>query len=47
VGCKVVIPIHWGTFPMLLDDPAPFVSRVKEAGKVKPVVIRPGETYEV
>jgi L-ascorbate metabolism protein UlaG (beta-lactamase superfamily) len=47
VGAKVVIPIHWGTFPMLLDDPAPFVNRVKEAGKVKPVVIRPGETYEV
>jgi L-ascorbate metabolism protein UlaG (beta-lactamase superfamily) len=45
IGPKVVIPIHWGTFPMLLQDPAEFASRVVQAGKTKPVILKPGESY--
>lgn len=43
---KVVIPMHWGTFPMLVQDPADFVARVKTVGETRPVVLRPGESYE-
>lgn len=43
---KVVIPMHWGTFPLLLQDPAPFVDRVRAAGTTEPVALRPGESYE-
>lgn len=44
---KVVIPMHWGTFPLLLQDPALFINRVQEAGTTKPVALRPGESYEL
>lgn len=43
---KVVIPMHWGTFPVLLDKPDPFVSKVEKAGKTRAVVLQPGESYE-
>lgn len=44
---KVVIPMHWGTFPLLVQDPSDFVERVRAAGSTEPVVLRPGETYEL
>lgn len=44
---KVVIPIHYGTFPgLLLDDPSEFVNRVAKKNKTRPVVLKPGETFE-
>lgn len=43
---KVVIPMHWGSFPMLLQDPGEFVNRVQTVGETRPVVLRPGEAYE-
>jgi L-ascorbate metabolism protein UlaG (beta-lactamase superfamily) len=43
---KVVIPMHWGTFPILLQDPSDFVARVESVGETRPVILRPGETYE-
>ncbi len=43
---KVVIPVHWGTFPILTGRPEEFASKVQEAGKAKPVILQPGETYE-
>lgn len=42
---KVVIPMHWGTFPMLVQDPAEFISRVQGLGETRPVLLRPGEVY--
>lgn len=42
---KVVIPMHWGTFPMLLQDPGEFVQRVQATVDTRPVVLRPGEAY--
>jgi len=44
---KVVIPMHWGTFPILAQTPDEFVNRVLEAGTAKPVVLKPGESYEL
>ncbi|MFZ5817035.1 MAG: metal-dependent hydrolase [Bacillota bacterium] len=43
---KVVIPMHWGTFPILLQDPSEFVQRVQTVGETKPVVLKPGEAYQ-
>ena len=42
---KVVIPMHWGTFPVLLQDPSEFAARVRESGVSEPVVLRPVESY--
>ncbi|HEY3363800.1 MAG TPA: metal-dependent hydrolase [Symbiobacteriaceae bacterium] len=46
IGPKVVIPMHWGTFPVLKPNPDEFVSKVQAAGKTRPVVVKPGETFE-
>lgn len=43
---KVVIPIHWGTVPVLVQDPDDFVQRVRRVGESQPVVLRPGESYD-
>lgn len=45
IAPRVVIPIHWGTFPVLLQDPTEFSRRVQSSGKARVVVLRPGETY--
>lgn len=45
IGPKAVIPIHYGTFPMLVQEPTDFVERVKRVGEARPVVLRPGERY--
>lgn len=47
IGPRVVIPMHWGTFPVLLQDPGPFAARVEAAGKTRPVILRPGEVFEL
>lgn len=44
---RVVIPMHWGTFPVLVQDPADFVARVRETTGTTPVVLRPGESYDL
>lgn len=44
---RVVIPMHWGTFPALLQDPALFVTRAARTGETKPLVLRPGDTHEL
>jgi len=45
---KVVIPMHYGTFPVLEQTPEKFVEEAKKrAPTVKVVVLNPGETYEV
>ena len=47
IGPKVVIPMHWGTFPVLVQDVGEFVKRVETLGKTQPVVLRPGEAFEL
>jgi L-ascorbate metabolism protein UlaG (beta-lactamase superfamily) len=42
LGCKTVLPIHWGTFPMLTGTPQELASLVDKNVKVVPW--SPGET---
>lgn len=45
LGCKAVIPMHWGTFPVLAQSAADFQAQL---AKVCPdcdcVSMRPGQT---
>jgi len=44
---KVVIPMHYKTFPVLAQSPDKFVKYVNEkAPQVKTVVLKPGEAYQ-
>ncbi len=44
---KVVIPMHYSTWPLIEQDPNAFVERVNRETETKGVVVKPGETYEV
>jgi L-ascorbate metabolism protein UlaG (beta-lactamase superfamily) len=45
---KKVIPLHYKTFPLLVQDADGFVNKAKElAPDVKVVVLNPGDTYAV
>ncbi len=39
----VVIPIHYGTFPVIEQDPAAWVQRVEAETVAKGVILKPGE----
>jgi len=41
---KVAIPMHWGTFPVLEQDPQAFVKAVGTLARV--AVLRPGQSYD-
>jgi L-ascorbate metabolism protein UlaG (beta-lactamase superfamily) len=43
IGAKVSVPQHWGTFPVLAQDPGPFVAALDNAG-MEAYVMEPGET---
>jgi len=42
---KKVIPIHYGTFPLLEADPSIFKEKV--ANKAEVIILKPGETYSL
>jgi L-ascorbate metabolism protein UlaG (beta-lactamase superfamily) len=44
---KVVIPIHFNTFPLLEQDANVWAERVRKETKTKPVVLKPGESYSL
>ena len=44
---KVVIPIHYGTFDVINQDPEIFAARVEAETEAKCLVLKPGDTYEV
>jgi L-ascorbate metabolism protein UlaG (beta-lactamase superfamily) len=43
IQTKKVIPIHYGTFPIVEADPEEFKSRVGDMAEV--IILKPGETY--
>jgi L-ascorbate metabolism protein UlaG (beta-lactamase superfamily) len=43
IRTKKVIPIHYGTFPIVSADPEEFKNRVGEMAEV--IVLKPGESY--
>ncbi len=40
-----VIPMHYGTFPIILTDPEEFASKVGDMSEVK--ILKPGEKFEL
>jgi L-ascorbate metabolism protein UlaG (beta-lactamase superfamily) len=47
VGASTVIPIHYGTFPVIETDAQAFKSDVEQAGHGQVVVLEPGQTHSV
>jgi len=45
LGVSKVIPIHYGTFPILTGDPEAFKRRVGRQAEV--IILKPGESYEL
>jgi L-ascorbate metabolism protein UlaG (beta-lactamase superfamily) len=43
---KVVIPMHYKTFPVLAQTAEEFVKKVRKRARVKVVVLNPGESFE-
>jgi L-ascorbate metabolism protein UlaG (beta-lactamase superfamily) len=44
---KVVIPIHYNTFPVVEQDAAAFARSVEAETKARCVVLKPGESYSL
>jgi L-ascorbate metabolism protein UlaG (beta-lactamase superfamily) len=44
---KLVIPMHYNTFPVIEQDPVKFKSEVEAATAARVVVIAPGESLEI
>ena len=45
LGVKQVVPMHWGTFPLLTGTPAE-LKRLVEPRGVQVLELKPGETTE-
>ena len=45
LGVKQVVPMHWGTFPLLTGTPAALKQLVEPRG-VQVLELKPGETTE-
>lgn len=46
IGPKFVIPMHFGTWPMLTGTPEQFTGLMKDQAGVKVIVMQPGSTIE-
>ncbi|MDY7075987.1 MAG: metal-dependent hydrolase [Chloroflexota bacterium] len=44
---RVVIPIHYDTFEAVKQDPYAWAERVRAETSTEPVVLKPGESYEL
>jgi L-ascorbate metabolism protein UlaG (beta-lactamase superfamily) len=44
---KIVIPMHYGTWPLIEQDPREFERLVKKSSKAKVAILKPGEALEV
>ncbi len=44
---RVVIPIHYDTFDVVKQDPHGWAERVRSKTAAEPVVLKPGESYEL
>ena len=48
INPKIVIPMHYGTFPVLVKDPEQFIEEMKrQAPYIKIEVLKPGESLEL
>ncbi len=46
LGSKYVIPMHYGTFPVLTGTAEEFLKLMKEVPQTKVIVLKPGETVQ-
>lgn len=44
---KIAIPMHYGTWPPIAQDPKEFEKLVRKSSKTKVVIMKPGESLEV
>jgi len=47
VGAKTVVPMHYGTWPPIEQDPKEFAKLVKKQCKAEVVIMTPGDVVEV
>jgi L-ascorbate metabolism protein UlaG (beta-lactamase superfamily) len=47
IGAKTVIPMHYSTWPAILQDPIAFRHAIERTTDLKVVILSPGEVYEV
>jgi L-ascorbate metabolism protein UlaG (beta-lactamase superfamily) len=47
IGADTVLPMHYGTFPVIDADPAEFKAKVEGSTSSKVVVLEPGGTHSV
>ena len=47
IGAKTVIPMHYSTWPAILQDPLAFKHAIERTTDLKVVLLSPGEAYEV
>jgi len=44
---RYVLPIHYNTFPPIVQDPYAWAARVKSETSAQPVVLQPGDWFEI
>jgi len=44
---RLVVPIHYGTFDVIQQDPRAFADRTKQTTGIDVVVMRPGESLDL
>lgn len=44
---RVVIPVHYDTFDVIAQDPHAWAERVRAETSVEPIVLKPGQSYEL
>ena len=47
IGAKTVIPMHYSTWPAILQDPLAFKHAIERTTDLKVVILSPGEAFEV
>lgn len=47
VGAKTVIPMHYNSFPEVMQDPLPFKKGIERTTDLKVVLLEPGECVEI
>lgn len=47
IGARTVIPIHYSTWPAILQDPISFKHAIERTTDLKVVILSPGERWEI
>lgn len=47
ISPKIVVPMHYNTWPLIEADPEKFCEKVKEIGFCECKILKPGESFEI